>query len=137
MSYLIDTNVLSEIRKGPRAHDAVLEWWHSTSETDLFLSVIVVGEVYRGIEKLMPIDPNRARVFLDWIQEAVKAFEGRILNIDLETARVWARLTSGRTLPLSDGLLAATAISRDLTLITRNTNDIRDTGVRYLDPFTR
>jgi predicted nucleic acid-binding protein len=135
VSYLIDTNVLSEIRKGSRAHKQVLAWWHSTNESDLFLSVIVIGEIYRGIEKLLPVDPRQANVFLDWIQEVVKAFQGRILNVDLKSAKIWGKLTNNRTLPLSDGLLAATAISRNLTLVTRNTRDIHDTGVRYLNPW--
>ena len=135
MSFLIDTNVLSEIQKGPRAHSAVSAWWDSTESSDLYLSVIVIGEIYRGIEKLILADPDRGQVFLDWIQEVLKAFGGRILNVDLESAIIWGKLTSGRSLPLADAQLAATAISRNLILITRNTHDIRDTGVRYLTPF--
>ena len=135
MSFLIDTNVLSEIQKGPRADSAVSAWWDSTESSDLYLSVIVIGEIYRGIEKLILADPDRGQVFLDWIQEVLKAFGGRILNVDLESAIIWGKLTSGRSLPLADAQLAATAISRNLILITRNTHDIRDTGVRYLNPF--
>lgn len=135
MSYLIDTNVLSEIQKGPRANSAVSAWWKSTESSDLYLSVIVIGEIYRGIEKLFLTDPNRGQEFLDWIQEVINAFEGRILSVDLESAIIWGKLTSGRSIPLVDAQLAATALSRNMTLITRNTRDIHGTGVRYLNPF--
>ena len=135
MSYLIDTNVLSEIRKGVGADRAVLDWWSSINENDIHLSVVAMGEVYRGIEKLSRVDPARGKMFLDWIEEVIEAFDGRIIGIDLEAAVIWGKITSGRSLPLTDALLAATALSRNLTLVTRNTRDIHDTGVRYLNPF--
>jgi len=135
LSFLVDTNVISEIRKGSDCHTKVLAWWQLTRNSDLYLSVLVAGEIHRGIDKLMMTNPSRARKFQDWLLSVIQVFEGRILTIDLETAEVWGRITSKRTLPLADGLLAATALAHNLTLVTRNTKDIQDTGVRYLNPF--
>jgi hypothetical protein len=135
LSFLLDTNVLAEIRKGPNCDAIVQAWWESTSPTDFYLSVIVAGEIYRGIDKLMKTNPKLARKFQSWLRSLVREFEDRILGVDLRTAEVWGRLTSKRTLPLADGLLAATALTHDLTLVTQNTRDIHDTGVRYLNPF--
>jgi predicted nucleic acid-binding protein len=135
VSFLLDTNVLSEIRKGKNCDVKVRQWWDSTVASDFYLSVIVAGEIYRGIEKLMMTNPAMARKFQNWLVSVVQEFEGRTLAIDLKTAEIWGRLSSKRTLPLADGLLAATALAHDLTLITRNTKDIRGTGVRYLNPF--
>jgi len=135
LSFLLDTNVLSEIRKGANCNAMVRKWWDSTAISDVYLSVIVAGEIYRGIEILMKTNPALARQFRSWLRLLVREFEGRTLGVDLKTAEIWGRLTSKRTLPLADGLLAATALGHDLTFVTRNTKDIRDTGVRYLNPF--
>lgn len=137
MTYLIDTNILSEIQKGPSADERVLNWWNSTQDIDLYPSVVAVGEVYRGIEKLLRIDPRRGQVYLDWIRNVTEAFRGRILGVDLDSAIAWGKITSGRSLPLADAMLAATAISHNLVLVTRNTRDIRETGVQYLNPFEK
>jgi predicted nucleic acid-binding protein len=135
VSFLLSTNVLSEIRKGKNCDVKVRQWWDSTVASDFYLSVIVAGEIYRGIEKLMMTNPAMARKFQNWLVSVVQEFEGRTLAIDLKTAEIWGRLRSKRTLPPADGLLAATALAHDLTLVTRNTKDIRGTGVRYLNPF--
>ena len=135
MSYLLDTNVLSEIRKGARCDTQVSEWWNTTETSEIYLSVIVVGEVYRGIDKLMKTNPVLARKFQTWLRSIVREYDGRILVFDLKATETWGKLTSKRTLPLADGLLAATALAHDLTLVTRNIRDIKGTGVRYLNPF--
>ncbi len=135
MSFLLDTNVLSEVRKGENCNANVRRWWQSTTSADLYLSVIVAGEIYRGIEKLMKTNPVLARKFKSWITDLIHSFEGRLLPVDLATAELWGRISSNRTLPLADGLLAATALAHDLTLVTRNTKDIEGTGVRFLNPF--
>ena len=135
MSFILDTSVLSEVRKGARARAAVMSWWNNVQHHDLFLSVMVAGEIQRGIQKLKKTDPSRAREYADWLAAIVEAFEGRILPVDLKTAEIWGRLTARRTLPLVDALLAASALAHDFTLVTRNTRDIHDTGVRYLNPF--
>jgi predicted nucleic acid-binding protein len=135
LSFLLDTNVLSEVRKGENCDSKVREWWESTGYSDFYLSVIVAGEIYRGVDKLMKTNPALARKFQSWLKTLIHELEGRILGVDLKTAEIWGRLTSKRSLPLADALLAATALAHDLTLVTRNTKDIQDTGARYLNPF--
>lgn len=135
--YLIDTNVLSELRK-PRqkASGKVLEWWLSVRGEPLFLSVIVLGEVRRGIDLLRGKDAPTAEVLERWLAETREAFAGRILSIGIEEALCWGRLSAIRTLPQGDGLLAATALHHDLTLVTRNATDFEGLGVRVFNPFT-
>ena len=135
MSYLLDTNVISEIQKGSSCHEAVREWWSAIDISEVYLSVLVPGEIQHGIEKLLSKDPSRARRYESWLNSIIQGFEGRILAFDLDTARVWGTMTSKRTLPLVDGLLAATAVAHNLTLVTRNTKDIKGIGVNYLNPF--
>ena len=135
MRFLLDTNVFSEMRKGPNCHDVVKSWWSGVDDSSLYLSVIVLGEVRRGICKVEKEEPGRAAKYEEWLGKAMQLFAGRILIVDFNVADLWGRLTAGRTLPLADSLLAATAITHDLTLVTRNTKDIQDTGVRYLNPF--
>lgn len=135
MSFLLDTNVLSEVQKGEQCDEFVKSWWDTTDITEIYLSVMVPGEIQRGIERLSGKNPPRARLFESWLHSVMDEFQGRILKVDLETARIWGKMTSKRTLPLVDTLLAATAMAHDLTLVTRNTKDIQNTGVRYLNPF--
>jgi predicted nucleic acid-binding protein len=135
LSYLLDTNVISEIQKGSNCHEAVREWWSAIDISEVYLSVLVPGEIQRGIEKLLSKDSSRARRCESWLNAIIQGFEGRILSFDLETARVWGTMTSKRTLPLVDGLLAATAVAHNLTLVTRNTKGIQGIGVNYLNPF--
>ncbi len=112
-----------------------MAWWNSIEMSELYLSVMVAGEISRGIEKLMNSDPNRARIYRTWLGSVIQALDGRILDVELETAELWGKLTSRRSKPLVDTLLAATALTHNLTLVTRNTRDIQETGVRYLNPF--
>lgn len=135
MSFLLDTNVLSEIRKGTNCNTNVRRWWESTTSADYYLSVIVAGEIHRGIEKLLKTNPDMARIFQSWLADVIREFGARVLPVDLATAEFWGKISSNRTLPLADGLLAATALAHDLTFVTRNTKDIKETGVRYLNPF--
>jgi predicted nucleic acid-binding protein len=135
LSFLLDTNVLSEVRKGTNCDANVRRWWESTTSADFYLSVIVAGEIHRGIEKLMKTNPEMARIFQSWLAEVIREFGARVLPVDLATAEIWGRISSNRTLPLADGLLAASALAHDLTFVTRNTKDIKGTGVRYLNPF--
>lgn len=135
MSFLLDTNVISEIQRGDRCHQAVRSWWSRADASEVYLSVLVIGEIQRGIERLTPGDPGRARQFQSWLESIIRGFDGRLLDVGLEVARVWGKLSANRTLPLVDGLLAATAVVHDLTLVTRNTTDIRGTDARCLNPF--
>jgi predicted nucleic acid-binding protein len=135
LSFLLDTNILSEVRKGSNCNANVRQWWETTASEDFYLSVIVAGEIYRGIEKLMRTNPDMARTFHSWLSDLIREFKTRVLPVDMATAEIWGKISSNRTLPLADGLLAATALAHDLTLVTRNTKDIEGTGVRYLNPF--
>ena len=123
------------MRRGRKCHPSVNSWWSRVSDADLYLSVLVLGEIRRGIYKIQDRDKQRADEYEAWLQSAKQFFSGRILNVNSKVADVWGRTTAGRSLPIVDSLLAATALTHNLTLVTRNTKDIEDTGVRYLNPF--
>jgi toxin FitB len=135
LSYLIDTNVLSELRrKQPDPH--VVAWMQDRPSPSLFLSVLTLGEIRKGLERLE--DTARKQSLLDWLEvELPNYFVGRLLRIDVGTADRWGRLMAqaGRPLPAIDGLLAATALQHDLTLVTRNTKDFLDLEIRLVNPW--
>lgn len=135
MSYLVDTNVLSELRrKQPQAQ--VVAWFAARPPQSLYLSVLTLGEIRKGIERLG--DPVRQQPLLDWLEVGLpNYFLGRLLVVDAHTADRWGRLlgSAGRPLPAVDSLLAATALQHDLTLVTRNTADFEGTGVRLINPW--
>ena len=135
MNYLIDTNVFSEIQRGAVCNERVRSWWESCKPQDLFLSVLVLGEVQRGIIKLERKDPRSAREYQRWLNSGLQLFAGRILSIDIRIASFGGKITSGRSLPVIDSLLAATALCNNMVLVTRNVHDVRDTGVQFLNPF--
>jgi hypothetical protein len=135
LTYLLDTNVMSEIRKQSR-DPGVAVWLESVDPIDLFLSVLVVGEIAQGIARLERRgDPRQASVFEHWLAELKQGFDRRILPISTAIAERFGRLNGTRPLPFVDGLLAATAIEHDITLVTRDTAGLADTGVRLLDPW--
>lgn len=135
MSFLLDTNVISELRKGARAHEGVRRWFESLEPEEIFLSVVVTGEIRRGIEAIRRRDP-RAAVTLDrWLKRVVSSYESRILPIDALVADAWGRLNVPDPLPVVDGLMAATAKVHNLTLATRNIRDVERTGVSIVNPF--
>ena len=136
MSWLLDTNVISEVRKGVRAHRSVREWWERTPEDDMYLSVLVVGEVRRGIDSIRPRDEPSALALEQWLARLRESFSGRVLKIDEAIADRWGALDVPDRLPVVDGLLAATALVHGLTLVTRKVRDIERTGVKLLDPFS-
>ena len=136
MSYLIDTNIISEIRKGRRCDVNVARWYEAIEDASLYLSVMIIGEIRKGIEKLRPKNATQANMIEDWLEEVAKAFGDRILPIDGTVANEWGRLTAIRPLPVIDGLLAATAKVHGMTLVTRNIADIADLGVHVINPFT-
>jgi len=134
VSYLLDTNVLSEVRKRS-PHAAVAAWFDAVEGPDLFLSSLVVGEIRQGIERLRGRDPVQAEVFEDWL-EALKAdFGDRILPVSTEVAEAWGRLNAPAPLPAIDSLLAATALVHGLTLVTRDSSNLEGTGIRLLNPW--
>lgn len=135
MGFLIDTNVLSEMRKQARANANVLRWAAGNRASDLFLSALVIGEVRRGIEAVRPRDPVQAISLDTWLATVIASFGPRILPITVEIADAWGRLSVPDRLPEVDGLLAATAMVHNLILVTRNTRDVARTGVKLLNPF--
>ncbi|MCK6502118.1 type II toxin-antitoxin system VapC family toxin [Myxococcota bacterium] len=134
MSWLLDTNVISEIRKGPRGDPGVLRW-AGRRQGDVWLSVLTVGEIRRGIELKRRKDEVTARQLEVWLQGLLGSFASRILPIDGRVAEVWGRLNVPDPRPTVDTLLAATAIVHGLTLVTRNVGDVAGTGVKVYNPF--
>ena len=135
MGYLIDTNVASELRKAGAAHPNFIAWSTRVDQRTMFLSVLVVGEIRRGVENLRRKDPAQAHVLDAWLGRIIGSFSGRILPVNQEIAEVWGRLSAPDKLPVIDGLLAATAIVHNLILVTRNTRDVARTGVQIFNPF--
>lgn len=135
MSFLLDTNVLSELRKGERANTGVLTWFEGVSDEDLFTSVLVLGELRRGVELVRRRDPIAASALEQWLARLEEQFADRILPVDRETADRWGLLNVPNPVPTVDGLLAATALAHELTLVTRNTRDVARTGVSLVNPF--
>ncbi len=134
MGFLLDTNVVSELRR--RRPDAnVLRWLDAVDGSRLHLSVLVLGELEQGIERLRPRDPESADALAAWLSDLRHRFGERVIPVDDAVASAWGRLNARRPLPVVDGLLAATATVHDLTLVTRNVRDVADAGVRVLDPF--
>ncbi len=134
MKYLLDTNIVSELRK-PQANAHVTEWLASTRGDELYLSVLTVGEIRRGIERLRRRDPAQAAIIETWLTALRRDFAQRLLPVTAEIAEEWGRLGVTDPIPTVDGLLAATARVADLILVTRNTADVIHTGARLLDPF--
>ena len=136
--FLLDTNVVSEaVKKTPAVN--VANWFKTVPDDLLFISVITLGEIRRGIV-LQPLVPRRMQLEL-WLRQQVQAqFKGRILHVDEHVADRWGTVTAearlkGRPLPQMDALLAATALHHNLTLVTRNTKDVSLTGVSLVDPW--
>lgn len=136
MGFLIDTNILSELQKGERANIGVRTWYGQCNPDELFLSVLVVGEIRQGIERLKRRDPTQATRLEQRLNDVLALMQGRILAITENIAQRWGVLNSPDPLPVIDGLLAATALEHGLTLVTRNVRDIQRSGVTYLNPFS-
>ncbi len=136
MSWLVDTNILSELRKGDRADGGVRAWFDDAREEDLFTSVLVLGEIRRGIESIRRRDGPSAMALEQWLERLSIDFAERVLAVDARVADRWGGLNVPEPIPTVDGLLAATALVHDLVLVTRNVRDVERTGVRILDPAT-
>ena len=136
MKFLLDTNVISEIRKGERADSNVTRWVVRTPVEEIGTSVIVLAEIRRGIELKRRRDPEQAKSLDRWFAQMRARLGDRILPVDEPIADAWALLGIPDPLPLIDGLLAATAKVHGMTLVTRNVADLRRTGVTLLDPFS-
>lgn len=135
MSYLLDSNIVSELRKRERANVGVRQWFAGVDDAELFLSVLTVGEIRRGIESIHRRDRARALALNRWFHALVTEYEARILLVDQKVAEAWGRMNAVATLPAIDSLLAATAQVHGLTFVTRNTKDVTRTGVPCLNPF--
>ena len=135
MSFLIDTNIISEVRKGDRCDAAVAAWWAGVAEDDLWLSALVLGEIRKGVELARRRDPQKAAVLETWLSDVVSGFGDRVLPVDAAVAEEWGRMNAIRPVPVIDALLAATAKANDLTLVTRNEADVAGLGVEVLNPF--
>jgi hypothetical protein len=136
MGYLIDTNILSELQKGNRCHSGVQRWYAATDSNELFLSVLVIGEIRQGIERLRRRDTIQSVRLEQKLLAIETCMAGRILPVTQAIADLWGRLNAPDPLPVIDGLLAATALEHDLTLVTRNVRDVKRSGVRLLNPFS-
>lgn len=135
MKYLLDTNVVSELRrKAPEAN--VVAWFRRIDPAALYLSVLTLGEIAKGAESLSRRDAAAARSLRAWLDGLRAHYADRLILVDAEIAEEWGRLSAARPLPVIDGLLAATARVRGMTLVTRNARDVKGTGVAVVDPWT-
>ena len=135
MSFLIDTNVISEVRKGDRCDANVSAWYALIADEDLFLSTLVLGEIRKGVERARPRDAGKAAALERWLRDVETAFDGRVLGIDNAISDQWGRMSAIRPVPVIEGLLAATALTNGLTLVTRNDRDVAGLGAMVLNPF--
>jgi hypothetical protein len=134
MPYLLDTNIVSEVSK--RAPNAgVLQWFDATEDTDLFLSVITLGEIRKGIEQKRRTDPNRARRLESTLETIRVDYRDRILAVSEDVAEEWGRMCMVYPNHPVDNLLSATARVHGLTLVTRNIRDVEIHGISYINPF--
>jgi predicted nucleic acid-binding protein len=132
--YLLDTNVISETRK-VQADAGVMSFLTRAAADHLFLSVLTVGELRRGVKAKRKSDPAAAERLGDWVDGIETTFADRVIPLDAVVARLWGELTAARSLPVVDTLIAGTAIALGLTLVTRNTRDVASTGVTLIDPW--
>jgi predicted nucleic acid-binding protein len=136
--YLLDTNVVSELRKGDRGNPGLAEWYRQRDREELFLSVITLAEIRRCIALLRRRDPLQAAILDRWCETLQREFGrvGHLLSLDSPEAVVWGELMSLRTLPILDAFLAATARTHQLTLVTRNEADFAGLPVDLENPFS-
>ena len=137
MGFLIDTNVLSELRKGSKIDNNVREWFDAVPPDDIYLSTLVVGEVRHGIELLRRRDPKAATRLDTWLAEVQKDTGDRILPVTNEISEQWGRFGVPDPVSVIDGLMAATAMVHGHILVTRNVRDIEQTGVNFINPFNQ
>lgn len=134
MSYLLDTNVVSELRK-KKCDPRVTAWFDDVAPDEIFLSVLTIGELRKGVELVRRRDKTAAQALDSWLQELTKLHSERILEVNRTVADLWGRFNAPDPLPIVDGFLAATATVHGLTLVTRNIRDVDRTGVSCLNPF--
>ena len=134
---LLDTNVLSELRKEQRCDAGVRRWFQETAEEELFISVVVLGEIRHGIERIRLRDPSQARALEKWLLWIATEFADRLLPVDEKVADQWGRLGLRQPVPTIDAFLAATALVHVLTVVSRDEEGFRNTGVAVFNPFSK
>ena len=135
MTYLLDTNVVSEIGKS-RPEPGVRSWFADVSDDSLHLSVLVLGEMRHGVERLRPRDPAQASALDRWLTTVEDQFAERTFDVDAPIAHAWGRINATGLVPVVDGLLAATALVHGLVVVTRDTDPFDRVGVPYLNPWS-
>ena len=136
--FLIDTNVISEARKGRRADPGVRSFWAAAARNDtpLFLAAVTIGELRRGVELIRHRgDHPQAQLLEQWLDDVLQTYGDRVLDLDGDAAQLWGRLRVPNPHNAIDKQVAAIALLHDLTVVTRNTGDFADCGVRLLNPF--
>lgn len=136
--YLLDTNVLSEIRKKKNANKGVIAFFKSVKEQkqSLYISVITIGELRRGVEVIRyRKDTRQANQLEKWLNLILSEYQDNILDIDAETAQLWGKLRTPHPEHALDKMIAATGIIHELVVVTRNQKDFKQTGVRVINPF--
>lgn len=131
--YLLDTNIISELRR-PKPHGAILQWYKNIAEDDLFISAVTIGEIQSGIELTRTQDKKKAETFEQWLQSICNIHN--VLPMTGSTFRLWAKLMHSQTNTVrEDAMIAATAIEKDLIVVTRNTKDFKRFKLQLLNPF--
>jgi predicted nucleic acid-binding protein len=132
--YLLDTNVLSDLRRTGRRTRGLRRWFDAQVPESLFISVITLGEIRQGIEQVRRRDPPQADHLGRWLDDLGRLYADRLLAVDAAVAEEWGRLRAIRSVPVIDALIAATARVHRMTLVTRNGKDVAGLGVTTLDP---
>lgn len=140
LMFLVDTNVISEARKGERADPGVVAFWAEAARNDtpIFLPAVTIGELRRGVELIRYRgDQQQAKLLEQWLEQVLIDYGDRVLSLDCDAAQVWGKLRVPHPQHAIDKQIAAIALLHDLTVVTCNTGDFTDTGVRLLNPFSR
>ncbi|QDP25897.1 type II toxin-antitoxin system VapC family toxin [Bradyrhizobium cosmicum] len=132
--FLLDTVTLSELRR-TRRNPSVVAWMERQRTADLFLSVVSIGEIERGIARQRAADPSFADALAGWLDRLLALYGTQILPFDLQTARRWGTLSAALGNESADLMIAATALEHGLTVVTRNVSDFKPAGVRIVNPF--
>ncbi len=135
MNVLVDTNVVSELKRGRHADPRVVAWFSKMPIECVFTSVIVLGEIRRGIELVARRDKSQAEMLERWYASIRERLANRILAVDEPVMMIWSKISVPHLLPAYDGLIAATALAHSMTVVTRNALDYQRAGVDVLDPW--
>jgi predicted nucleic acid-binding protein len=134
VTFLLDTNVISEVRR-KRADARVLSWIRRADPAALCISVLTLGEIAKGAAQCAARDRAQAAVYYQWLDQLRLHYAERVIAVDADIAEAWGHLAAKHVFPIVDGLLAATALARGMTLVTRNERDIAGAGVPVLNPW--